>query len=163
MNANPVGNSKPGIHKGKPVKANQILKPATSSAKAAALLLALNYFSTVAEAGTMPQTDGVPSQAERAQKAHGYLKVYSSTEENSPAGEADGDYFYPHTSYWIYDKSGTRIRTVENHGLYPEEGPDMVELVPGKYTVQAWSDDKGLVKLHVVIKRELTTSLHLEN
>jgi hypothetical protein len=39
----------------------------------------------------------------------------------------------------------------------------MVELVPGKYTVQAWSDDKGLVKLHVVIKRELTTSLHLEN
>ena len=145
MNTNPVGNSKPGIHTGKPVKANQILKPATSSAKAAALLLALNYFPTVAEAGTMPPTDGVPSQADKA------------------AGEADGDYFYPHTSYWIYNKSGARIRTVENHGLYPEEGPDMVELVPGKYTVQAWSDDKGLVKLHVVIKRELTTSLHLEN
>ena len=159
MNTNPVGNSKPGIHKGKPAKANQILKLATSSTKAAALLLALNYFPTVAEAGTMPPTDGVPSQADKAQKAHGYLKVYSSTQDES----VHENFFYPHTSYWIYDNSGTRIRTVENHGLYPEEGPDMVELVPGKYTVQAWSDDKGLVKLHVVIKRELTTSLHLEN
>jgi hypothetical protein len=57
MNTNPVGNSKPGIHKGKPAKANQVLKLATSSTRAAALLLALNYFPTVAEAGTMPPTD----------------------------------------------------------------------------------------------------------
>jgi hypothetical protein len=96
-------------------------------------------------------------------KTHGYLKVYSSTQDDSPSGGTNGDYFYPHTSYWIYDKLRTRIRTVENHGLYPDEGPETIELAPGKYTIQAWSDDKGLALVHVIIKRNLTTSLHLGN
>jgi hypothetical protein len=52
---------------------------------------------------------------------------------------------------------------VQNHGLFPTEGPDDVQLAPGTYFVKAWSDNDGLVTVPVIIKLAQTTSVHLEN
>lgn len=160
MNSNPVSNSKPSIHNKHLAKINRLWKFTSSFTKAAALLVALNYFPTVAEAGTMPSMDGTALQVTKNSESHGYLMVYSKTRAGSPAEEVPFNF---HTAYWIYDKQGQRIKTVRNHGTYPDEGPDTVELATGKYTVEAWAEGKGLVRVPVVIKEELTTSLHLEN
>jgi hypothetical protein len=160
MKPNPLSNSKPSINIEQRAKVSRFWKLASSLTTTCALILALNYFPNLAEAGTMPQTDGTPLQVAKNSDAHGYLKVYSKTRAGSPAEEVPFNF---HTAYWIYDKNGERIQTVRNHGSYPDEGPDTVELATGKYIVEAWAEGKGLVKVPVVIKRELTTSLHLED
>lgn len=159
MKPNPLSNSKTNIKIEQTAPIGRYWKLVSSFTKACALILALNYFPAAAEAGTMPPTDGTPSQVDKASDSHGYLKVYSETRPGSPGQEVQFNY---HTRYWIYDNHGERIQTVQNHGTYPDEGPDTVELSTGKYTVEAWAEGKGLVKIPVVIKRELTTSLNLE-
>lgn len=89
----------------------------------------------------------------------GYLKVFSATEEHQ---WGEGSYYYPHSSYRITDASGKTIKRVENHQTDIDERPETVELAPGTYTVIAQSENDGLVRVPVVIKRALTTAVHLE-
>jgi hypothetical protein len=92
----------------------------------------------------------------------GYLEVYSATETSASVCNEDTS-FYPHSAYWIYDKAGNRIKTVQNHGIAaPEEGPTTVELKPGTYTVRAYAEHGGLVTVPVIIKLARTTSVHLD-
>jgi hypothetical protein len=126
------------------------------------LVMALVCFSTQAKAGAVLPAIGPRPAGEYDKVDYGYLTVYSATEQNTPAAQSNGDYYSPHSAYWIYDATGKRIRTVQNHGGYPEEGPDKVELAPGTYTVKAWSEKDGLVTVPVIIKLARNTSVHLE-
>jgi hypothetical protein len=93
----------------------------------------------------------------------GYLMVFSSTEENSPAGVSDGDSYYIHTGYRIFDSTGKEVKWVTNHNNSTDENPEKVELAPGKYTIWAQSDKDGYVTVPVVVKPARTTVVHLEN
>lgn len=90
----------------------------------------------------------------------GYLKVFSRTQQTQ---WGEGNFYYPHTSYVIYDATGRKIKTVENHGSEIDEAPEKIELPPGTYTVKAWSDNDGLVRVSVIIEVARLTSVHLED
>lgn len=128
-----------------------------------ALALALICFSTQAHAGPVLPAVGPRPPGEYQKASCGYLEVYSATEASSPAGMSDGDEYYPHSAYWIYNAAGKKIKTVQNHGTFPEEGPTEVKLAAGTYIVRAWSDNDGLVTVPVIIKVAETTTVHLEN
>jgi len=138
-------------------------KTSTSTLLASAVVLALACFSGPAQAGPVLPAVGPHPPGEYQKVTTGDLVVYSATEAGSPAAWGNGDYYYPHTAYWIYNTSGKRLRTVQNHGMFPEEGPDDVQLTPGTYIVKAWSEKDGLVTVPVIIKVAETTSVHLEN
>jgi len=128
------------------------------------LVLASVCFSMQAKAGPVLPAVGPNPPGVYAKVSGGYLEVFSATEESYSAGLSDGDESYPHSAYWIYNASGKRIRTVQNHGISPEdEGPEKVALTPGTYVVKAWSDKDGLVTVPVIVKLARTTSVHLEN
>jgi hypothetical protein len=135
----------------------------SSSLRASVLGLALIGLSTTTQAGPVLAPVGPRPLGEYEKATCGYLKVYSATEANAPSAISDGDQYYPHSAYWIYNAAGKRIRTVQNHGDFPIEGPDQVALNPGTYTVRAWSDSDGLVTVPVIIKVAQTTSVHLED
>jgi len=88
----------------------------------------------------------------------GYLEVFSATQQ-SQWGE--GNYYYPHTGYRIYDSSGKVVKWVENHDTSIDEAPQKVELTPGIYTIWAQSDHNGYVKVPVTIKLARTAAVHL--
>lgn len=144
------------------MKTNLLSKFLLFPTQIGALALALICFSSQAHAGPLLRAVG-PHSSDDDKVSTGYLEVYSSTEASSPAGFTDGDSFNPHSAYWIYTNEGKKIRTVQNHGSFPEEGPDKVELTPGTYVVKAWSDDDGLVTVPVIIKLAQTTRVHLES
>jgi len=146
------------------MKTNLLRKFSSIFIQIGALVSALMCSSTLTHAGPVLPAVGPSPPGEYQKVSCGYLEVYSATEESSPAGVSDGDDYYPHTAYWIYNASGKRIRTVQNHGIQPEDtGPEKVELTPGTYVVKAWSDKDGLVTVPVVIKLARTTTVHLEN
>ena len=105
------------------------------------------------------------AQASPGQNDHasvGYLEVFSATEENSPAGVSDGDGYYLHTGYRIYDSTGKMVEWVENHDGGNNEDPQKVELAPGRYTIWAQSDEDGYVKVPVMVRPYQTALIHLE-
>jgi len=144
------------------MKTNLLQKLLTSLTRTGALLIALICITSLAHAGPVlaPVGPNTPDPDDQPITC-GYLKVYSSTEQSDSIDNEDVK-FYPHSAYWIYDKTGNRIKTVQNHGTAPEEGPATVELKPGTYTVRAYSDGQGLVTVPVIIKRAQTTSVHLD-
>jgi len=141
---------------------NKISLSIRQMAKWSLLILALACFLGLAHAGTVLPTVGPRTLDDYKEVSTGYLEVYSATEASSPANSGVGDSFYPHTSYSIYNAAGKKIKTVQNHGSFPEEGPDKVHLSPGTYTVKAWSENQGLVTVPVIIKVAQTTEVHLE-
>jgi hypothetical protein len=146
------------------MKTNLLSSFSFSLIQVGALVSALICCAIQAQAGPVLPAVGPNPPGEYQKVSCGYLEVYSATEESSPAGVSDGDDYYPHTPYWLYNATGKRIRTVQNHGISPEEeGPEKVELTPGTYFVKAWSDKDGLVTVPVVIKLARTTTVHLEN
>jgi hypothetical protein len=144
------------------MKTNLLQKFLSSFFQVGALVLALICISTQAHAGPVlaavgpdtPDPDDHPITC-------GYLEVFSATERSDSINNEDVN-FNPHSAYWIYDTTGKRIKTVQNHGTSPEEGPATVELKPGTYTVRAYADNKGLVTVPVIIKLARTTSVHLD-
>jgi hypothetical protein len=144
------------------MKTNLLQKFLSSLPRFGALVLALICITAQAHAGPVlaavgpdtPDPDDHPITC-------GYLEVYSATERSASIDNGDEN-FYPHSAYWIYDKSGKRIKTVQNHGTVPEEGPATVELKPGTYTVRAYADGQGLVTVPVIIKLARTTAVHLD-
>ncbi len=144
------------------MKTNLLQKFLSSLAQVSALVLALICISTQAHAGPVlaPVGPDTPDPNDHPITC-GYLEVYSETETSDSIDNEDVR-FYPHSAYWIYDKAGNRIKTVQNHGTSPEEGPTTVELKPGTYIVRAYADNKGIVTVPVIIKVARTTAVHLD-
>lgn len=142
------------------MKTNLLRTPLQSLSRVVALLLALTWLSIHAQAGIVLPAVGPHPPGVYDRVSCGYLKVFSATEQTQ---WGEGSYYYPHTSYWIYNAEGKRIMTVENHASSIDESPEKVELVPGTYTVKAWSENDGLVTVPVIIKLAQITDVHLEN
>ncbi len=92
--------------------------------------------------------------------SRGYLKVYSAT-ETDPIG--DTTYYYPHTSYRVFDPAGKLVKFVPNHIGNMDESPAWVALPTGNYLVKAQSDVYGWVTVPVVIEAGITTTVHLQS
>jgi hypothetical protein len=90
----------------------------------------------------------------------GYLQVYSDTE--SPVVGEGPPYYYPHTGYNIYTRSGVRVRYVPNHIGDMDETPMLVRVPAGTYYVVAESSAYGRVTVPVVIECGRRTVLHLD-
>jgi hypothetical protein len=144
------------------MKTNLLHKFLSSLIVVSALVSALACFSTQAQAGPVLAAVGPDTPAPDDHPITcGYLEVYSATDLGDSLDNGC-DIFYPHSAYWIYDKAGKRIKTVQNHGTVPDEGPDKVELKPGTYTVRAYSENQGMVTVPVIIKLARTTAVHID-
>jgi hypothetical protein len=129
------------------------------SFSAAALVFASSLLFTPVHAGPVLPPVGPTPPGAYEQEENGFLRVFSRTEQTE---WGDNTYYYIHTAYWIYNADGRRIRTVANHDTSIDEDPQKVALAPGTYTVQAWSDNDGLVTVPVIIKRGQFTTVNLE-
>ncbi|HEY4416280.1 MAG TPA: hypothetical protein VGO57_11350 [Verrucomicrobiae bacterium] len=89
----------------------------------------------------------------------GYLCVYSATQTHVIA---ENTYYYPHTSYTVYDDSGAVVKFVRNHTGSMDEAPALVMVPVGRYNVVAESDSYGRVTVPVVIEDGKTTVVHLD-
>lgn len=92
--------------------------------------------------------------------SRGYLKMYSATEMDQIG---DNTYYYPHTSYRIFDPAGKLVKFVPNHIGNMDETPAWVVLPTGKYLVKAQSDVYGWVTVPVIIAAGVTTTVHLQS
>jgi hypothetical protein len=95
-----------------------------------------------------------------ASKPMGYLRVYTATEAHE---DGDNTYYYPHTSYRVYDASGKLCTYVPNHTSNEDEMPACIAIPVGDYTIKAASDLYSLVAMPVVIRAGLTTEIHLDS
>src|SRR5882757_3562770 len=87
----------------------------------------------------------------------GYLKVYSASDEFN-----DGAY-YAHSSYAIHSIDGRLFKRVENNISRTDDIiPWEVALPAGSYTVVAWSERDGEVRVHFVIKAGRRTIVDLD-
>ena len=86
----------------------------------------------------------VNAQAELPQ---GYLLVYSATDRFDDGGT----FYYPHSSYSIYTPAGKLFKNVENHISRSDEIPALVTLPAGSYTILLRSENRGYIRLPIVI------------
>ena len=77
----------------------------------------------------------------------GYLMVYSATDGVDDGGVS----YYAHSSYSIYTSDGKFFKNVENHISPSDEIPALVMLPAGSYTIEARSENRGYVRVPVVI------------
>lgn len=89
----------------------------------------------------------------------GYLRVFSATETHVIA---ENTYYYPHTSYTIFDESGAVVKYVRNHTGSTDESPTLVAIPSGTYNIVAESESYGRMTVPVVIKDGQTTVVHLD-
>jgi hypothetical protein len=104
---------------------------------------------TVAEAGQRDSSTG-SIQAElnaQAELPQGYLLVYSATDRFDDGGT----FYYPHSSYSIYTADGKLFKNVENHISRSDEIPALVTLPAGSYTILLRSENRGYLRLPIVI------------
>jgi hypothetical protein len=104
---------------------------------------------TVAEAGQRDSSTG-SIQAElnaQAELPQGYLLVYSATDRFDDGGT----FYYPHSSYSIYTTDGKFFKNVENHISRSDEIPALVTLPAGSYTILLRSENRGYIRLPIVI------------
>ena len=96
---------------------------------------------------------------DRPARGLGALKVYTPTDKVN-----DGDvWYFPHSSYAIYEVGGKLVRKVENHNSPSDEIPQVVTLPSGSYVVEARSEqDGGYIRVHVQIKPSEQTTLDLD-
>ena len=94
----------------------------------------------------------------------GHLQVFSSLAEESDdqnQGSTDPVWFQ-HTDYTIYDARGKLVEHVENIAGHYSASPRLVSLQPGSYVVRARTTEGLAVNIPVVIERERTTRVHLD-
>ncbi len=89
----------------------------------------------------------------------GRLRVFSATETHVIAEDT---YYYPHTSYTIYDPAGAVVKYVRNHTGSTDESPALVTVPVGEYNIVAESESYGRVTVPVVIEADKTTIVHLD-
>jgi len=109
-----------------------------------------------ASAGPMPTLPLVgPSEPEHV----GFLVVYTATEPFN-----DGDLmYYTHTDYELYSARGAFLKKIRNSIVKGDETPERVPLAPGRYLVEAQSENEGIVRVPVIIADGRTTVVNLEN
>jgi hypothetical protein len=90
----------------------------------------------------------------------GFLQVFTAQD-----GETEGDNptWYRHSDYEITTMTGRRVMRVGNAAGHYSVSPRLVTLEPGRYIVKARGADSLRVQAPVVIRRGLTTRLHLDN
>src|SRR5437763_2876183 len=79
--------------------------------------------------------------------AQGYLMVYAATDRFDDGGT----FYYPHSSYSIYTTNGKFFKNVENHISRSDEIPALVTLSAGSYTILLRSENRGYIRLPIVI------------
>ena len=106
-------------------------------------------------------TQGKDAQARsgRDRPNDGYLQVYSATDEFDDGGTS----YYAHSSYVVYTSSGKLFKKIENHISPSDEIPDLVALPPGNYTIEARSENRGYVRVKVMVRPGRLTILDLDS
>ena len=104
---------------------------------------------TVAQAGQRDSSTGSiqPKLNHQAALPQGYLMVYSATDRFDDGGT----FYYPHSSYSIYTTDGKFFKNVENHISRSDEIPALVTLPAGSYTILLRSENRGYIRLPIVI------------
>lgn len=104
---------------------------------------------TVAQAGQRDSSAGSiqPKLNDQAVLPQGYLIVYSATDRFDDGGT----FYYPHSSYSIYTTDETFFKNVENHISRSDEIPALVTLPAGSYTIMLRSENRGYIRLPIVI------------
>jgi hypothetical protein len=88
-----------------------------------------------------------PELNDQAELRQGYLLVYSATDRFDDGGT----FYYPHSSYSIYTAEGNFFKNVENHISRSDEIPALVTLPAGSYTILLRSENRGYIRLPIVI------------
>ena len=88
-----------------------------------------------------------PELNDQAELRQGYLLVYSATDRFDDGGT----FYYPHSSYSIYTTDGKFFKNVENHISRSDEIPALVTLPAGSYTILLRSENRGYIRLPIVI------------
>ena len=88
-----------------------------------------------------------PELHDQAELRQGYLLVYSATDRFDDGGT----FYYPHSSYSIYRADGRFFKNVENHISKSDEIPALVTLPVGSYTILLRSENRGYIRLPIVI------------
>ena len=104
---------------------------------------------TVAQAGQRDSSTGPiqPELNDQAESRQGYLLVYSATDRFDDGGT----FYYPHSSYSIYTADGKFFKNIENHISQSDEIPALVTLPTGSYTILLRSENRGYIRLPIVI------------
>ena len=79
--------------------------------------------------------------------AEGYLMVYSATDPSDDGGTS----YYAHSSYSIYTSTGKLFKIVGNQISRSDEIPTLVTLPVGSYTIEFRSENRGYVRLPIVV------------
>jgi hypothetical protein len=87
------------------------------------------------------------------------IQVFSATEQFRSGSDI---YYYPHTSYSIYDRAGKRVKSVPNRVGMTDQTPEVVRIPPGDYVVIALAEGFGRVRIPVVVKPGRLTEVRLE-
>jgi len=115
------------------------------------LIVQLAFFGgpIVAQAGQRDSSIGSipPRLNDQAVLPQGYLMVYSATDRFDDGGT----FYYPHSSYSIYTTDGKFFKNVENHISRSDEIPALVTLPAGSYTILLRSENRGYIRLPIVI------------
>jgi len=96
-----------------------------------------------------------PELNDQAVLSQGYLMVYSATDRFDDGGT----FYYPHSSYSIYTTNGKFFKNVENHISRSDEIPALVTLPAGSYTILLRSENRGYIRLPIVISAGRRTIL----
>ena len=88
-----------------------------------------------------------PELNDQAELPQGYLLVYSATDRFDDGGT----FYYPHSSYSIYTAEGKFFKNVENHISRSDEILALVTLPAGSYTILLRSENRGYIRLPIVI------------
>lgn len=126
--------------------------PRSACLKAVLLIVQLAFCfggPTVVQADKRDSSTGSiqPELTAQAVLSQGYLIVYSATDRFDDGGT----FYYPHSSYSIYTTDGKLFKNVENHISRSDELPALVTLPAGSYTIQLRSENRGYIRLHIVI------------
>jgi hypothetical protein len=94
----------------------------------------------------------------------GHLQVFSAlAEESDDQNQGSTDPVWSqHTDYNIYNARGKLVEHVDNTVGHYSTSPRLVSLPAGTYTVSARSTDGLLVNIPVVIDRDRTNKVHLD-
>jgi hypothetical protein len=96
-----------------------------------------------------------PELNNQAALPQGYLVVYSATDRFDDGGT----FYYPHSSYSIYTTDGKFFKNVENHISRSDEIPALVTLPAGSYTILLRSQNRGYIRLPIIISAGRRTIL----
>ena len=105
-----------------------------------------------------------PSAGGSTAGGSGRLEVFSGlAEESDNQNQGSKDpVWYQHTDYTVYDARGKLVEHVDNTVGHYAKAPRLVSLHTGNYRVKARASEGQLVEVPVVIERDRTTLVHLD-